>query len=489
MSFTPTDEQAAVLASFRTGDNLVLEAAAGAGKTSTLKLLARDTSRRGIYFAYNRAIADEARRSFPSTVTCKTLHALARAEAMRAYPHLEARMTLPRQSARDVARILGIHGPARITPEVVLAPNQLANIAMETVARFTRSGDAHVTRAHMPHRPGLDDPRARASLAEVIGPYARAAWKDLRARDGHLRADHDHYRKLWALSSPRLPADFLLVDEAQDSDGLTMELVRQQVEHGAQIITVGDPNQAIYGWRGATSAMDAFGGTRLRLTQSFRFGHAIASEANAWLYALGTTMRVRGTDTIPSRIESARTTDAVLCRSNARAVETLMDLTDAGVRARIEGGGADVRRLAEAAQQLRDTGRTWHPELCAFTSWGQVQEYVENDAGGSDLATAVKLIDEWGPEAIIAAIDGMADARTAQAVISTAHKSKGLEWKSVRIATDFRKPDEGATVADVEREEAMLAYVAVTRAQVVLDNEGLAWIHEVIGTARPRRAA
>jgi superfamily I DNA/RNA helicase len=51
----------------------------------------------------------------------------------------------------------------------------------------------------------------------------------------------------------------------------------------------------------------------------------------------------------------------------------------------------------------------------------------------------------------------------------TAHKAKGREWETVRIAGDFRKDK-------VSREEAMLAYVAVTRAKLVLDREGLAWV-------------
>jgi superfamily I DNA/RNA helicase len=307
---------------------------------------------------------------------------------------------------------------------------------------------------------------------------------------GSLKVSHDHYRKAWALRHPNLGTDFLLVDEAQDSDGLTQALVKDQIERGTQVITVGDTNQAIYGWRGSESAMEAFGGTRVYLTQSFRFGNAIAAEANAWLTMLDARMRIKGTPTIRSVVGPVETiADAVLCRTNARAVETLIEHHEAGIPARVEGGGNDVRQLAQAAKQFKETGRTWHPDLVAFGSWAQVQDFVEQDHAGADLATAVKLIDRWGENAIIDALDKQADADRARVVVSTAHKAKGLEWGVVRVATDFPapKPDDDAKEFDLSREDMMLAYVTVTRAKNHLDNEGLAWVHQAVRT--PAKAA
>jgi superfamily I DNA/RNA helicase len=63
-------------------------------------------------------------------------------------------------------------------------------------------------------------------------------------------------------------------------------------------------------------------------------------------------------------------------------------------------------------------------------------------------------------------------------VVSTAHKAKGREWPTVRIACDFPEPrrSHNGQPAQVPRADAMLAYVAVTRARQVLDPEGLAWV-------------
>jgi hypothetical protein len=76
---TPTGEQQAIIDAYQSGADLVIEAGAGTGKTSTLRLVAATQPRRcGLYVAYNKAIASDANRSFPASVTCVTAHSLAR---------------------------------------------------------------------------------------------------------------------------------------------------------------------------------------------------------------------------------------------------------------------------------------------------------------------------------------------------------------------------------------------------------------------------
>ena len=63
---------------------------------------------------------------------------------------------------------------------------------------------------------------------------------------------------------------------------------------------------------------------RLCLSQSFRFGPAIAAEANKWLQLLDAPLRLRGFDRIPSTVGPIACPDAVLCRTNAEAVRQLL---------------------------------------------------------------------------------------------------------------------------------------------------------------------
>ncbi|MEV6800550.1 UvrD-helicase domain-containing protein [Micromonospora rifamycinica] len=482
MTYAPTPEQAAIIEAARTGDDLTIEAGAGTGKTSTLKMLARDRAGlRGAYLAYNRSIATDAAREFPASVTCRTAHSFAYGAVGRQYTH---RLNGPRVPARQTALILGINDPVKLG-ETMLAPQQLARLVTETIQRYCYSDDRQVQRMHVPLVNGLDKP-GQAELAKYLVPIAQRAWDtDLTQLDGRLRYTHDCYLKQWILTDPVIHADYVLLDEAQDSNPAVAGLVSRQP---AQRILVGDRAQAIYGWRGATDAMASFDGRRFQLSQSFRFGQAVADEANKWLSLLPSTdLRLTGYDRIPSRVGPVAEPDAVLCRSNGGAIHRVMDALDDSRRPALVGGGQDIRRMAEAAQRLQAGVPTDHPELFAFATWAEVQEYVEMDSAGNDLRVFVRLIDKHGARDVMRVCDALVGEDRADVIVSTAHRAKGREWGSVLIADDFPEPKVSEDDRSrIDADEVMLAYVAVTRAQQALDRYGLAWVDRyAIRTAVP----
>ncbi len=493
MTHPPTPEQAAAIEAFATGDDLVIQAGAGTGKTSTLRMLAETAPRRrGLYIAFNRAIAADAKTSFPRNVECSTAHSLAyRAVGFR----YKDRLGAPRVPARLAAEILGITEPIRLGDDVpILAPQQAARLVMKTVAHYTRSADWDIDHHHVPKTIGFTDPAPRHALTAALVPLARKAWNELLQPVGRLKFEHDHYLKLWQLSYPTLPADFVLFDEAQDADPVILSIVGNQPH--AQRVVVGDSAQAIYEWRGALNAMDKFPGQRLTLSRSFRFGPAIATEANRWLTLIDAPLRLEGHPPIPSRIvPELLEPDAILCRSNAGAMREVMTSLANGRRTALVGGGEDIRRLAAAAVQLKAGAGCDHPELFAFRSWSEVQDYVSMDEGGSDLKTMVGLIDDYGPDALIAAINRLTDepsdrgrrpmaltSATPDVVVSTVHKAKGREWPAVRIGEDFYPPKKDD---DPDPAEARLAYVAVTRARDTLDRGALRWLDTYPHPNRP----
>jgi superfamily I DNA/RNA helicase len=79
---------------------------------------------------------------------------------------------------------------------------------------------------------------------------------------------------------------------------------------------------------------------------------------------------------------------------------------------------------------------------------------------------------------VIDIMDRLSPEEAAEVVVSTAHKAKGREWPAVRIAADFPEPrcSHNGQPTQVPRADAMLAYVAVTRARHILDPQGLAWV-------------
>ena len=466
----PTDQQQAVVAACASGANLVIEAGAGTGKTSTLRMAASAMAgRRGPYLAYNKITATEARRLFPPNVTCRTAHSLAYSAAGFQYSH-----RLPGQAARvpawAVANMLGIGEPLRLGDDLLLTPGHLARIVMGTVERFCHSADPDISGDHVPDVNGID-PVSFAELTWWTVPYAKRAWLDLQRPDGELPFKHDHYLKMWQLTGPVIQAEFVMFDEAQDANPVTTAIIRGQRD--TQMIAVGDSCQAIYGWRGAIDALATWpAGQRLQLSHSFRFGPAVADEANKWLDMLDAPYRLSGTALLESTVGTVIDPQVVLCRTNAEALIQARAFLEAGRRVALAGGGGDIRSLAVAALDLQAAGRTSNPELAAFQSWHAVQDFVRTDTAGADLAASVRLIDLYGAVGVLGILERLAPGGRADVTVSTAHGAKGREWERVRIAGDFREPRHGP----VPRADAMLAYVAVTRARRELDRAGLTWI-------------
>lgn len=477
MDFPPTLEQQEILDAFETGQNLVIEAGAGTGKTTTLRLLAESTDRTGLYLAYNKAIQTDAARTFPSNVACKTAHSLAYGGMMQD-PHnkaLMARLNGPRVPSRQAISILGIPSGYQIKKDQMVPAWILARSAQDAVTRFCNSADEEITDFHVKKLDGIETAENQAAYKRFVAPFARKAWADINSTSGRLQFKHDHYLKIWALTNPTLRYDFMLLDEAQDANPVIAKLVEDQTH--AQQIMVGDACQAIYGWRGAVDAMSNFDVEhRLSLSQSFRFGSAVADTANIFLNLLEAPLRLSGFEKINSIVGTIKEPDAILCRTNATVIETAMAAQEDGRKVAIVGGTTEILRFVEAARELQQGNSTSHAELALFKSWNEVLEYSDSDEG-SDLKVMVRMIENYGIDAIITVCKNSVEEDAADLIVSTAHRAKGREWNKVRIANDFKAPEEGK---EVSRAELMLMYVGVTRAKLELDKSGVAWIEELI---------
>jgi hypothetical protein len=78
MKHTPTEEQLVAKRAVMGGGHVLLEAYAGAAKTSSLVLISEGLpDEKGMYLAFNSSIAKEAATQFKRWVECRTTHSLA----------------------------------------------------------------------------------------------------------------------------------------------------------------------------------------------------------------------------------------------------------------------------------------------------------------------------------------------------------------------------------------------------------------------------
>ncbi|MFC7650556.1 UvrD-helicase domain-containing protein [Streptosporangium lutulentum] len=452
------------------------------GKTSTLRLVAHALAesaptKKIIYFAYNRSIADEAQAAFPDNVTANTSHSFARAGL--ADGRYKNKINQVGQGVRlpaDQAAILGI--PKQfIADDEYVSGAVAARLAMATVRKYRESGDDDLTGQHLPQAVS-DTPE----LATAVLGYARAAWADITDPAGKLLFDHDDYLKIWALSKPRLLCDMIFFDEAQDINGVLRRLVQDQP---TQTIVVGDSNQSIYSFRGAIDALRGWpANVTLPLTQSWRFGSVPAAVGNRFLTMLGSPLLLEGNPRLNTRLAPVEAPDAVLCRTNAGAIGEVFDALQSGKRVAMVGGGQALKDIARAARDLQGR-RTRHPELADFPDWDAVRDHIRDDPDAQSLEVFVTLVERYGAEQLIRMLDQLVPEddpdpdEGPQVVVSTVHKAKGREWDHVKIANDFRGPtyDEKTKEIIPPSDEALrLAYVTVTRARKTLQLGSLGWI-------------
>lgn len=469
MHATPEQEQAIALALGQ--DAFKIMAFAGSGKTTTLRLISEAMpARRGLYLAFNKAIADEARSKFGPQVDCRTFHSLA-------FRHVDRQITdklrLPRLSPARLAeqyRLLPQQVRRRINGRYeffILRPSQQAMLITRGLSQFCSTHARHPAPRHLPIAEDIHADDAQA-LRDLLYPLLEQRW--LESLDPRHRAgiSHEIYLKCWALSEPRIPADYILFDEAQDSDPIMLGVLMNQP---SQVVYVGDPHQQIYQWRGAVNAMQRLPLPDSRLTRSFRFGESVADLANIFLQELGESVPLQGNPQQRSEIDLSplmKKKDAILCRTNARAMALLMGGLVQGHRVALQADTDKLLRFVEGAAALRLGRRCSEvPELALFDHWREVQEYCE--AGeGSDMKPLVKLIDEHGTEVLRQALQKATDVTQADYVISTAHKAKGLEWDRVQIEDDYNHRIIKNRV-QISADELRLLYVAITRAKIRLN--------------------
>jgi hypothetical protein len=473
-TFLPTPEQQAIIDAFATGKDMVIEAGAGTGKTSTLRMVAESTDHKGIYIVYNKAAQLDAKAIFPDNVDCRTAHSLAYGGMMR-LPNGKAiieRAYRDKKYVKSSALVSFLGIPAGYQSGEQFIPAWIvAGSAIATLRRFCNSADESITSRHVPKVDGLED---QQSYKEFVVPFAEKAWTDANKATGQVKVTPDYTVKMWALTNPKLNTEFIMLDEAQDTNPVLAKVVEDQT---VQKVMVGDRCQQLYEWRGAVDAMTNFEVEhRLCLSQSFRFGSAIAGNANMFLDLLDAPLRLSGFDKITSSISVVPMTDpdAILCRTNASVIEHAMHAQQSGKKVAIVGGTAEIEKFAKGARDLQSGRTASNPEFVAFRSWGEVQAYSKTDEG-SDIRVMVKLVDDYGVEDILAVCAGSVSEKDADIIVSTAHKSKGREWNHVKIASDFSPPEEGVMPS---HGELCLAYVAVTRAKLVLDPGTLAWVND-----------
>lgn len=440
------------------GENLILQAPAGSGKTLTLLVFARKTNGKGFNITFSKNSTIAATKKFPKTSTlCKTGHALAFGKEGYKYKERLTKLT-----GYQLTKLLDLGQPGIYNTET----NKAYQI-IDTIRHFCYSADTEIQPHHVPHPITNATDYVIGESKKELAQLSSQVWSMMSNTHHSIPITHDVYLKIWALSKPKLQKDFILFDESQDANPVMLDVILSQKD--TQIIFAGDRFQQIYSWRGAVNAMTKVKFQTLQICQSFRFGQPIADLANRVINSYSDPINhikpILGVDKPCEIIKEKQgiIPNCIICRTNAGMISETIKTLSYGFKVFIAGGPHSLISLIEGIEALKKGRKTYHHELKLFRNYDEFVEYAESPQGGGFKAI-LNIIKKHSFKDLLSYLYQTQDEVSPDSItITTTHKAKGLEWPIVKLSSDFKYPLDKTQA--ISQEEVNILYVAVTRAQ------------------------
>lgn len=482
--FNFTEEQETIIED--NSDSLAVRAFSGTGKTTVLEGYAkRRTAMKGLYIAFNRSIKEEASKKFPRNVKCVTSHGLA-------YSKFGGQLKHKLMGYTDWREIYNSTGVNRPFGDHDLFNRMYAILLQETINNFVNTADETIMKSHFISEAyyfikknqslSMDLPTEEKMIDDAMMLWGAM----INPNNMMIKATHDTYLKQYQLSHPVLNYDYILLDEAQDSNPALLDIFERQQNRK---ILVGDPYQSIYGFRNAVDAMNQIKTDKtLDLTISFRFGRSIAEFANSVLALRGETKQIIGIkdedQLYCGSVPSDRKNFAFIARYNSTLLRDAIEFVSISRDPVFFAGGFESLRpnlLLDLYTLKYGGGYIKDPMLSTYNNYNEFVR-ISKETDDIEWLGRIRLVEEYETR-LPMLIDNVRRRETkneslAGIIYSTAHKSKGLEFDHVSLANDYYStPMEEGLVPDKlylkkrdpMNEELHVFYVASTRAKKSLN--------------------
>lgn len=469
----PTDEQIAITERVKSAPgNIMINALAGTGKTSTLEMIEATCKIRPIlYLVFNKKNADEAEKRLQSTTTVRTFNSLGH-RIWGAVIGRDKLRVAPRKTQEDLVEFIK-SSPARAQGpmwecmwEVIAAVGFAKSLGYvpdgiyPNAKRLITEEDFHASLDEKP------DPLSTELINKLLGLSIKAAYA------GRIDYNDQIYMPaLFGGTYPQFP--LVMVDEIQDLNPVNHQMLRKLGR--SRIIGVGDPQQAIYQFRGAViSGMsrlsNEFRMEELDLSTSFRCPQAIVEHVR-WRVPHFKWVKEGGNVETPKSLDVDSITDdaAIISRNNAPLFSFALRLLGNGRSVSVAGseigpkligmmkklGPSDLSRA-----QLRSAIFDWEARKTANDS-KTVKDMAQcmlifaqhGDSLGQAISYAEHLFKQHGSIRLL-----------------TGHKSKGLEFDCVYHLDQF--------LCDDSDQDLNLRYVISTRSAnrlVEINSDQVKW--------------
>jgi DNA helicase II / ATP-dependent DNA helicase PcrA len=462
-----------------TDDNVLVEAVAGSGKTTTIVKAMEYIRGAPLFLAFNKSIATEIGNRI-SRGEARTLNSLGHRIVIQNWPRAQLNSNRVRDAIDKILKGYPYGEPIR---EVGYAINR--SIGLAKANAFGLEGNEPVSPSVLMELMDNYDLGVSSDIMQSAGELAYNIWMDLRRDTETFDFDDQLYLPLyneWEFPRP----DCVFVDEAQDLSPVQHAMLAAM--QGTRVIAVGDRFQAIYGFRGAShTSMDelkkAFNMIELPLSISYRCASLIVDEA------MKLCPHIRPALSAPTgRVITQEMDDLgnhgdpeffdngvlILCRNNAPLFRKILHY----IRHR-----KPCVVLSNFLDSFQGWIRSFKKQYCRdliprLDSWYERERdaAIERGAGKSKLMalkdkyeTAKMLCEQFSTtEEMLGMLKSLSQGRVGP-IFSTIHKAKGLEADRVYLLRPDLVPAPWVEPeSDQYKQELNLLYVAITRAKTEL---------------------
>jgi ATP-dependent DNA helicase UvrD/PcrA len=482
--------------------NAVLVAVAGAGKTTTILKGIELMDGRVFVGAYNADMAKELKSRVANLgrrdVFAGTFHSAGFKQLRFSFSKRFALETDGRKVTNIAEKF--VQDRPDLEPYMGAAVAVVSMAKQRGIGAIAEAGNANDNNVwyDMIEHFGLDENLPGDYRSDILVGFARAILK--RSNDDLNVIDYDDMIYLPLLKNLKmLQHEWVLVDEAQDTNPTRRALAKRMMTPNGRLVAVGDPCQSIFGFTGADNDSLAlitkeFDAVELPLTVTYRCPKAVVDVARTWVSHIEAHESAPDGEFSSMKYDDllgvVKAGDAVLCRFNKYLVKTCFAAIRAGIPAKIEGRaiGQGLLQLAnrwtvKSLDKLTDKLEEHRGKEIAKAMEKKNEAKVEriNDQIDTLLVLINRARDEGHTK--VADLKIMVEEMFADGVdgskmvtLCSLHRSKGREWRTVYFLgmNELYPRVEQEWMHEQERN---LLYVGATRAMNKLVN--------VIGVKEP----
>jgi len=426
-------------------NKIIIASGAGVGKTQTL--IAFTEARSDdlfLYLTYSESMKSEARRKFGKNVHVHSISSLA-------YKFIGSQF-------KDK---IGSNISIQETMELFELNYVDANAVIKTLTTFFNSDE--------------DVPKKlnNTKLDDIVNIYfSRMIDED----DFDVTVPHEAYTKYFQILAMDLGYDYIIVDEAQDINKVSRKIIDAQKD--ARKVYVGDPLQAIYGYRGTVSMLDD---PTHHLTQSFRFGKNIAEFVTRFVRRYIDSEYIVSSELNNGTFNEARDRYTYISRTNAHLFDKALELANLGDVFHIHKSEQTLDLLLDGYYKMIGNNDSIKSKyIKSFQSWEHLVGVADkiDDIELKYLSRVVSKHKHNILKQVKLIKKHLVSEEYCSVSLVTTHKAKGLEWDNIELANDFTplindKTGEIIDPQELHQEELFILYVAMTRGKknIVLNSD------------------